>query len=360
MFQITGNYGKRREQDNWSPAFIEQIDSGFHMSAGHLPFQTAPWLSSAHMQTLWSPLFRRQEIPERHRERLELADGDFINLDWFGPEDGKKPLTILLHGLTGCSQSKYIVGLQRALAGEGLPSVAMNFRGCGGEPNNLTVGYHSGISSDLKLVLNELSSRFPGRTLRAVGYSLGGNVLLKYQGENGGKSLLDAAVAVSVPFELDQCSRRIDQGFSRVYRNRFMQELKEYVAVKKEHFRKHDWHDRLKTMDELGCVENLTTFYEYDDQVTAPLHGYSSAEDYYRKCSSRGFLGHITKPTLILQASDDPFLFTYSVPEQDELSSSTQMELSSGGGHVGFISSDGLKPVYWLEQRIPQFLRGYP
>ena len=326
------------------------------MSARHRPFQTAPWLSSAHMQTLWTPLFRRQTIPERHRERLELADGDFINLDWYGPEDGIKPLTVLLHGLTGCSQSKYIVGLQEKLARDNLPSVAMNFRGCGGEPNNLTIGYHSGISSDLELILQELHRRSPNRTLRAVGYSLGGNVLLKYQGEKGDQSLLNAAVAVSVPFELGQCSKRIDHGFSRVYRNRFMQEMKEYLYSKKEHFQKQGWHDKLKTLNQLGDIENLTTFYQYDDQVTAPLHGFNGAKDYYQKCSSRKYLGGITQPTLILQSYDDPFLFTHSLPQQSELSSSTQMELTSGGGHVGFISNNGFKPVYWLEQRIPSYL----
>ena len=324
-------------------------------------FVPAPWLSGAHLQTIWSPLFRRQKLrgqklPDRTREKMLLPDGDFINLDWLGSQDSDKPLTVLLHGLTGCSQSKYIVGLQRVLANQGFPSVAMNFRGCGGEPNNLTVGYHSGISGDLKLVLDILKSRNPEQTLMAAGFSLGGNVLLKYLGEQAEHSQLSAAVAVSVPFELGQCSYRINEGLSRIYRDRFMRDMVGYLETKKQHFLKNGWSDRLKTLEELGSLDSLTTFHEYDGRVTAPLHGFNSAEDYYQRCSSRRFLGAITTPTLILQAADDPFLFPHSVPDKSELSLSTTMELTEHGGHVGFISHDRLKPVYWLESRIPAFL----
>ena len=320
-------------------------------------FSPAPWLSHRHIQTIWSPLFRKQALPERHRERLPLPGDDFLYLDWFGPEDGQKPLTILLHGLTGCSQSKYIVGLQHALAAQGMPSVAMNFRGCGGEPNNLTTGYHSGISSDLKLVVDALAQRFPVRTFMAVGYSLGSSVLLKYLAEEGDSSRFQSAVAVSVPFELGQCSLRINEGFSRIYRDRFLKDMVTYIDEKKSHFQTQGWDDRLNALNELGDLSTIKTFHEYDEQVTAPLHGYKSAEDYYQRCSPRNHLKSITTPTLILHASDDPFLFPHSIPEASELSTSTTMELTQGGGHVGFVSHNGLKPVYWLEHRIPAFLR---
>ncbi|MTI13409.1 hydrolase [Sansalvadorimonas verongulae] len=320
-------------------------------------FSPAPWLSHGHIQTIWSPLFRKQTSPERHRERLSLPEDDFIDLDWFGPEDGHKPLTLLLHGLTGCSQSKYIVGLQHALAEQDMPSVAMNFRGCSGTPNNLPSGYHSGISSDLKLVIDALAHRFPSRTFMAVGYSLGSSVLLKYLAEEGENSRFQSAVTVSVPFELGQCSLRINEGFSRIYRDRFLRDMVAYIDEKKRHFQEQGWDDRLKTLNSLGDLSTIKTFHEYDGRVTAPLHGYDSAEDYYQLCSPRNHLSQITTSTLILHASDDPFLFPHSIPDASELSASTTMELTQGGGHVGFISHNGLKPVYWLEHRIPAFLR---
>ncbi|CAM3605893.1 hydrolase [Parendozoicomonas haliclonae] len=321
-------------------------------------FSPALWLRGAHLQTIWSPLFRNQPLPDRQRERLILPDGDFINLDWYGPDAPDKPLIILLHGLTGCSQSKYIIGLQTALALQGMPSVAMNFRGCGGEPNDLTTGYHSGISSDLKLVIQSLKQRWPARQLMATGYSLGGNVLLKYLGEEGEDSQLSAAVAVSVPFELDQCSLRINEGFSKVYRDRFLKDMVAYIEAKKQHFRMQGWSDRLNTLEQLGTLDKLSTFHDYDDHVTAPLHGFQSAEDYYSRCSSRNWLSTIDTPTLILQSADDPFLYPHSVPETSELSASTTLELTQGGGHVGFIGRNGLRNEYWLEQRIPRFFTG--
>lgn len=320
-------------------------------------FTPALWLPHGHIQTIWPPLFRKQAPLQRQRERLSLPDGDFINLDWSGPEDGHEPLTILLHGLTGCSQSQYIIGLQHSLARQGLPSVAMNFRGCGGEPNDLTTGYHSGISSDLKLVTDALAARFPTRILMAVGYSLGSSVLIKYLAEEQESSRLQSAVAVSVPFELGQCSLRINEGFSRMYRDRFMKEMVAYIDAKKQHFQKQGWDDKLQILNDLGDLSTLKTFHEYDGYVTAPLHGYKSAEDYYQQCSARGHLKSVTTPTLILHAQDDPFLFPHSVPDISELSASTTMELTPGGGHVGFVSHSGLKPVYWLEHRIPAFLK---
>ncbi|MCG8531790.1 MAG: hydrolase, partial [Desulfovibrionales bacterium] len=182
-------------------------------------------------------------------------------------------------------------------------------------------------------------------------------VVLKYVGEHGNNSLLAAAVAVSVPFDLAQCSRRIDQGFSRIYRNRFLRDMRDYIEQKKLHFEQHDWQEKLQVLNDLGPLERLNTFYKYDDQITAPLHGFQGADDYYRQCSSRYYLNGIETPTLILQAYDDPFIFSHSIPEAGELNSQTEMELMSGGGHVGFVSHSGFQPVYWLEQRIPQFLR---
>src|SRR5690606_3441440 len=180
------------------------------------------WLPGPHAQTLWASLLRHAPRLQRQRERLWLADGDFLDLDWYGPHQADTPLVLIAHGLTGSSQSHYVVGLQRALADLGWASVALNWRGCSGEANLLPRGYHSGVSEDLAAVINHLQACRPLAPLYAVGYSLGGNVLLKYLGEQGEQCPLQAAVAVSVPFRLDHCAERIGMGFSRLYQAHFM------------------------------------------------------------------------------------------------------------------------------------------
>ena len=321
-------------------------------------FTPAWWLPSPHLQTLWNPFFRRAPRLARQRERLWLADGDFIDLDWHGPHQPHAPLVLVLHGLTGSSHSPYVKGLQQALHGRGWASVALNWRGCSGESNLLPRGYHSGVSEDLAAVIAHLQACRPQAPLYAVGYSLGGNVLLKYLGETGERSGLEAAVAVSVPFRLDQCADRIGIGFSRVYQAHFMQALKAYVADKRARFAERGPAQHLATLEGLGPLEDMRTFWDFDGRFTAPLHGYADAEDYYRRASSRYFLGQIRTRTLIIQSSDDPFVFPHSVPQAQELSRSTHLELHSRGGHVGFIGGSLRQPEFYLELRIPAWLAG--
>ena len=199
----------------------------------------------------------------------------------------------------------------------------------------------------------------PLAPLYAVGYSLGGNVLLKYLGESGSDSGLCGAVAVSVPFRLDQCADRIGLGFSRVYQAHFMREMLAYVKDKKHRFQLDARHEGLASLTKLGSVKTLSkmrTFWEFDDRVTAPLNGYLNVDDYYRRASSRYFLGTIDTPTLIIQSTDDPFVFKHSIPETSELSPCTQLELHAKGGHVGFLEGSPGRPGYYLERRIPQWL----
>lgn len=292
---------------------------------------------------------------QRARERLWLQDGDFLDLDWHGPHQADAPLVLVLHGLTGSSDSLYVLGLQQTLATQGWASVALNWRGCSGEPNLLPRGYHSGASEDLAETIRHLRAQRPMAPLYAVGYSLGGNVLLKYLGETGADSQLQAAAAVSVPFRLDQCADRIGMGFSRVYQSHFMREMVAYVKDKQRLFAHQGMADRLSILEKLGPLDNMRTFWDFDGRITAPLHGYADAEDYYRRASSRYFLGQIATPTLIIQAADDPFVFPHSLPEADELSASTTFELHAHGGHVGFVEGSLGKPGYYLERRIPQW-----
>ena len=323
------------------------------------PFSPALGLSNPHVQTLWGPLWRTKPAIEHRRERIWLKDGDFLDMDWHGTPSAYAPVVLVLHGLTGSSGSHYVRGLQKALAALSWTSAALNWRGCSGEPNLLTRSYHSGASEDLAETVAHLRARHPLSPLYAVGYSLGGNVLLKYLGESGSDSGLQGAVAVSVPFRLDQCADRIGLGFSRVYQAHFMRELVACVKDKKRQFQLDKKHRDLATLDKLGSVKSLKkmrTFWEFDDRVTAPLNGYMNVDDYYRRASSRYFLGAINTPTLIIQSEDDPFVFRHSIPEASELSACTQLELHSKGGHVGFLEGSPGKPAYYLERRIPQWL----
>jgi len=320
------------------------------------PFQALWWLNNAHLQTIYPALLRIGPKPSRRRERLELPDGDFVDLDWQGDDD--MPLVIILHGLSGSSRSGYVLGLQQTLMTQGFASVALNFRGCSGEPNRLARCYHSGDTADLDWLYQTLRPRFPHRPLAAAGFSLGGNVLLKWLGETAQPLHLFAAAAVSVPLVLSECATRLDRGFSRVYRDYLLRELKAYMAKKMRHFQCLGNEAEANKIRQLGNLSTLRSFWEYDDRVVAPLHGFADVHDYYRRASSRQFLPNIQVPTLLIQAEDDPFMTPAVLPEADELSSSTTLLLQASGGHVGFISRRSLsKTDYWLEHSIPAFFR---
>lgn len=321
------------------------------------PFSPAGWLAGGHLQTLFSPLLRRSPRLQRERERIALADGDFLDLDWYGASQDSSAWVILLHGLTGSSASLYVLGQQQALATRGLRSVAVNWRGCSGEPNHLARGYHSGASDDLAEVIGHVRKLAGSqRLLAAIGYSLGGNVLLKYLGERGDASELSAAVAVSVPFRLDQSADRLGEGFSRVYQARFLRDMLAYVTNKQRQFAHQGRHTEHASLVALGSLEGMDSLWDFDQRVTAPLHGYASADDYYRRCSSRYFIGSITTPTLIVQSLDDPFVYPSSVPQAAELPPAVTLELHARGGHVGFIEGTPWRPSYYLERRLPQWL----
>jgi len=291
----------------------------------------------------------------RWRERLITPDNDFIDIDWCG--QGKRPIIILLHGLTGSTESNYIMGLQSCLTACGFRSVGLNFRGCSGNPNNLARCYHSGDTQDIHFLYQTLRQREPNTPLAAVGFSLGGNVLLKWLGEQHQLDLF-AAVAVSVPFVLSACATKLDHGFSRLYRYNLIKELKHYIQLKQRHLNEIGQPEEAEKINQLGDLSTIQSFWQYDDRVVAKLHGYASATDYYQQSSSRYILDHITIPTLLIHAKDDPFMTEAVIPQADELASSVSLEITEKGGHVGFVAGHNpIKPQYWLEQRIPEFLQ---
>lgn len=319
-------------------------------------FTPAWWLKNCHLQTLYPALFRKLKSPKLRRERLITPDNDFLDIDWCGEEH--LPLVILLHGLTGSSQSIYIKGLQHILLKNNYRSVALNFRGCSGQPNHSYRCYHSGETQDIDFLYKTLREREPETPFAAVGFSLGGNVLLKWLGEQQNNVNLFAAVAVSVPLVLSICSTKLDFGFSKIYRANLLSELKDYIFKKQQYLQKMGEIEHAKKLEQLGDLTKIRSFWEYDERVVAKLHGFKNAQDFYARSSSRQFLKNIVVQTLIIQALDDPFMTPNVIPHVDELSSSVQLELSQKGGHVGFVTGKNpFKPDYWLEKRIPEFLQ---
>jgi len=228
----------------------------------------------------------------------------------------------------------------------------MHFRGCTGNDNLLPRSYHSGDSGDALEFIHSVKKELPDSKLYAVGYSLGANMLLKLLGEIKENRLLEKVVAVSPPMQLDVCSDKMNSGISRYYQYRLLGDLN--AALDKK-YDKHDMYSliKLKRQD----IQNLKSFWDFDGAYTAPIHGFNSAQDYYNKCSSRQYLKDIQTPTLIIHSSDDPFMTKGVIPTKEELSDSIEFELTKKGGHVGFIAGSILKPEYWLDKRVVEFLK---
>ena len=320
-------------------------------------FKSAWWLPEGHSQTLWRK-FAGAPAVNHERERIELSDGDFIDVDWLTAEDPKRnvdqPLVFILHGLCGCSSSSYVLTLQRLLMDNGFNSVVMNFRGCSGELNRKAQAYHSGVSHDLEEVLRSIISRHDPEAVSLVGYSLGANVLLKWLGEHHDYSRVKNAVAVSTPFSLGLCSREMLTGLSRIYGSYFTRLLLRDFLHKRKEFMAAEREAELEQLLALGDISGISNIWEFDDLITAPLHGFDSANDYYERCSSIKFLPEISTSTLLIQGYDDPLIPPGALPDAGMVSESTVMELSPKGGHVGFVSG---RNSNWLEHRILQFLR---
>lgn len=314
------------------------------------PFQPPRWLRNGHAQTLAAFRFTpRPQLPWL-RERLELPDGDFVDLAHRTPAATAGARVCLFHGLEGCLESHYIPGLAAALHAAGLAVTFMHLRGCSGEPNRLPRAYHSGDTSDMAHLFATLQAREPDRPLFAIGFSLSGNALLKYLGETGTQSALTRAAAVSVPFDLARAAAHIDSGFSRVYQHYLLRRLQRSAAAR---IRLHPDLQR----HAVG-VRRARSLRAFDDAFTGPLHGFADAGDYYAQASSRPWLPRITTPTLIVHARDDPFVGRAAVPESNEAGPGVRFELSEHGGHVGFIAGPpAQRPWCWLNRRLPDWFR---
>ena len=310
-------------------------------------FKPAWGLSNPHLQTLWPTLFRKKPKINLTQMQLELDDGDFLELTMSDIDN--KPIVIILHGLEGSISSPYAKPLISALDHSNYGVCFVHFRGCGEKNNRLPRSYHSGDTGDLKSVIEFLQKKYQRNPFAVIGFSLGGNVVLKWMGEEGEHVPVNVAAAISVPFRLKDAGDRLEKSFSRVYQKHLLSSCQTKYEQK---FALNE--------SPLGSdidAKKLNTFFSFDDQITSRLHGFNGADDYYKQCSSRQFLKSIQKPTLIIHAKDDPFMWEDTVPNEEELSPSVVLELSNHGGHVGFIGGRHFLDVeYWIDKRVVEWL----
>jgi predicted alpha/beta-fold hydrolase len=318
-------------------------------------FRPPWWLANRQAQTVFPqlPWVHRKRLQLR-RETLELPDGDATAIDWPMVGDDlplSAPLLIILHGLEGSADSSYARMLMRAAKKRRWRSCVLHSRDCGDYRNRLPRRYHAGETNDIRFFLGQLRERGHSGPLFAAGYSLGGNILLKYLGEAADACPLMAAVAVCVPLDLHQCSDALNTGFSKFYQYYLIKRMKTAVTRKfNEHTAAFDWKRAMQA----------STFAEFDDAVTAPLHGFANMQDYYERCSAGHYLKDIRRPTLIINALDDPFMTPAVIPLADRLSDQVTIELAESGGHVGFIEGGTpWRPKFYLPSRILGFLEAY-
>lgn len=303
---------------------------------------------NTHLNTIYKTLFYNRKIQYK-RERIETPDKDFIDLDFSSVNS--KILVIAMHGLEGSSNSKYIRSVINHLNSQNIDSVAVNFRGCSGEDNKHLYSYNSGKTDDLAVILNHVLNIYNYKSIVLLGYSMGGNITLKYLGEtNNIPSEIKAAIAISVPCDLEGSSNSLSSWNNTIYMNRFLKTLKEKSLSKIEKFPKNILNK--------SAILNSKTFEDFDNAVTAPLFGYKNAKDYWTQCSAKQFIPSIKTPTLVINALDDTFLSESCFPFSEAKNhKQLYLEVPKYGGHVGFNTSFVGKDQLWSENRIIQFIQ---
>ena len=326
------------------------------------PYSAPWWLPGGHAQTVYAVLAGPRPRVAYRRERWDTPDGDFIDLDWLdappvaspfdSAQDGhqpsleERPLVVLFHGLEGSSRSHYALALMAEVERRRWRGVVVHFRGCSGELNRLPRAYHSGDSAEVDWVLKRLRPRNPG--LFALGVSLGGNALLKWLGESGAsaRAVVDRAAAISAPVDLMAAGNALDRGFNLIYVRNFLSSMKRKSLAKLS---------RYPGLFDAGRVRAARTLREFDDAVTAPLHGFRNTDDYWTRASAKPWLRRIEVPILMVNARNDPFLPGSALPAPHEAAPSVLLEQPSTGGHVGFVSGPFPGNLGWLPARVLEF-----
>ncbi len=316
-------------------------------------FKAPWWLRNAHLQTITAKWLRRNAYLASIKQVVELPDNDFIELAWTEKpkSNNHKPIIVLLHGLAGSIDSHYIKGMLAAIKQKGWIGVLMHFRGCGEQKNRQGRSYHSGATEDIDYISQYLQKKYQQSPFALIGFSLGGNVAVRYLAQSQNNPY-QAACIICAPLQLANCSQRMNQGFAKNYQKYLLQTLK--TSTKEKIYHKKITHISQDTLNK------ITNLYDFDQQVTAPLNGFTSAEDYYQQASGLPLLDKISRPCLLIHANDDPFLDHNDALTTPINNSKLEFAISQHGGHLGFISGNNLfKPNYWLEQRIPTLLGKY-
>jgi len=310
------------------------------------PYQAPAWLPGGHAQTIWPKLIKQAPIKLR-RERWETPDGDFVDVDHVdGPPEA--PLLVLFHGLEGSAASHYGLSTAHACRKAGWRLALPHFRGCSGELNRRPRAYHSGDSDEIDWILRRLQAANGGRPLHAAGISLGGNALLKWAGERGAAAaeVVTGVAAICAPLDLAACGHHLARGFNRVYTQYFLRTLKAVSAARLRQFP--------GLFDEARMLAAIN-LYQFDDAVTAPVHGFAGADDYWQRASAKPWLKSIAVPAVAVNPKNDPFLPAAYLPSTADVSPQVRLEQPAGGGHVGFVSGAFPGNLDWLPQRLLHF-----
>lgn len=318
-------------------------------------YRAPRWLRNAHAQTLYAALIAPAPRPRLRRELWDTPDGDVVALDWLAAPARKPaadaPLVVLFHGLEGGAGSHYARAVLAAVQARGWRGVVLHFRGCGGLDNHLRRAYHSGDSAEIEWMLRRLA-RLHGGPVFALGISLGGNALLKWLGEQGrqARGVVRAAAAVSAPVDLLAAGEALGRGFNMLYTRNFLHTLKRKTRRKRMRF---------PDICDPARLDAARTLRDFDNAVTAPLHGYRDTDDYWTRASSKPWLKRIAVPTLMLNARDDPFLPAAALPRPDHVSPQVTLDFPPQGGHVGFVTGAFPGRVGWMPERVLDFLAGH-
>jgi len=319
------------------------------LSDGVAAYAAPAWLPGAHLQTIVAARLVPLAPVTYRRERWDAPDGDFIDLDFAQPEpgDAAAPLLAMFHGLEGDSRSHYARALMRHFADRGWRAVVVHFRGCSGEPNRLARAYHSGDADEADWVLRRLHARWPAARLHAAGISLGGNLLAKWLGERAeDASFVQAAASVGAPLDLAAGGAALSRGFNRVYTKLFLATLKPKALAKAQRF------PGVADVDRLAASRNL---YEFDNEYTAPVHGFRDTDDYWARASAKPWLAAVRVPHLVINALNDPFVPAASLPRPHQVSRDVVLEQPPAGGHIGFASGAWPGRIDWMPRRLEAF-----